>query len=222
MTNSADKEITIFSSDGKLIQVEYSFNAVKASGFTTVGVRGKNSVVVVTQKKVLDKSIVPSSVTHIFKVTDTIGVIFTGLIPDAKNLLLKMRQQALEFLDNYGHNIPINVLAQKISEECQYYTQQAYMRPLCCISMLYSIDEEKGPQLIKIDPAGYFVGYRACATGDKEQQTLNYLERDIKNRISKYLGISGYPTYIVLDNTNTIVGRYNSIDDVFQKIGINK
>ena len=55
-----------------------------------------------------------------------------------------------------------------------------------------------------------------------EYNWSNYLEGDIKNRLSKFLGISGYPTYIVLDNTNTIVGRYNSINDVLQKVGIDK
>jgi 20S proteasome subunit alpha 1 len=78
MISGADKEITIFSKEGKLFQIEYSFNAVKNSGFTSLGVRGKNSVVVITQKKVADKSIVASSVTHIFKVTGKIGALFTG------------------------------------------------------------------------------------------------------------------------------------------------
>ena len=55
-----------------------------------------------------------------------------------------------------------------------------------------------------------------------EYTWLNYLEGDIKNRLSKYLGISGYPTYIVLDDKNVIVGRYNSINDVLQKVGIDK
>ena len=38
------------------------------------------------------------------------------------------------------------------------------MRPLAVIPILLGIDEERGPQLFKIDPAGYFVGYkvRAC------------------------------------------------------------
>ena len=34
------------------------------------------------------------------------------------------------------------------------------MRPLCVVTMLYSIDEERGPQLFKIDPAGHFIGYK--------------------------------------------------------------
>lgn len=187
MISGADKQITIFSNEGKLYQVEYSFNAVKNSGYTSIGVRGKDCVVVITQKKIPDKSVVSSSTTHIFKVTESIGVLFTGLLPDAKNVLLKMRQQALEFLDNFGYHIPITVLAQKISEECQFYTQQAHMRPLCVISLLFSFDEEKGPQLIKIDPAGFFVGYRACATGEKEQQTTNFLEREFKKNNKKEL-----------------------------------
>lgn len=38
--------------------------------------------------------------------------------------------------------------------------QHAYMRPLAIIPMLIGIDEEKGPQLFKVDPAGYYVGYK--------------------------------------------------------------
>ena len=34
------------------------------------------------------------------------------------------------------------------------------MRPLGVIPMLIAIDEERGPQLFKVDPAGYFVGYK--------------------------------------------------------------
>ena len=37
------------------------------------------------------------------------------------------------------------------------------MRPLAVIPILLGIDEERGPQLFKIDPAGYFVGYKAPA-----------------------------------------------------------
>jgi 20S proteasome subunit alpha 1 len=28
--------------------------------------------------------------------------------------------------------------------------------------MLIGIDEERGPQLFKVDPAGYYVGYKVC------------------------------------------------------------
>ena len=38
--------------------------------------------------------------------------------------------------------------------------QHAYMRPLGVVPILCGIDEERGPQLFKVDPAGYFVGYK--------------------------------------------------------------
>lgn len=38
--------------------------------------------------------------------------------------------------------------------------QHASTRPLGVIPMLIAIDEERGPQLFKVDPAGYFVGYK--------------------------------------------------------------
>ncbi len=43
--------------------------------------------------------------------------------------------------------------------------QHAYMRPLGVVSMLIGIDEERGPQLFKVDPAGYYVGYKVRDRG---------------------------------------------------------
>ena len=182
VVSSADKEITVFSKEGKLYQIEYSFNAVKNAGFTSLAVRGKDCVVAVTQKKVPDKSIVPSSVTHLFKVTNKIGVLFTGSLPDSRNLLVRMRQFAGDYYSDFGYEIPVHILADKVAEFAQLYTQEAYMRPLCCISIIFSIDDERGPQIFKVDPAGYFVGYKATAAGEKEQGATNQLEREIKKK----------------------------------------
>ena len=93
-----------------------------------------------------------------------------------------MRQHAGDFVNDYGYEIPIHVLAEKIGELCQVYTQHAYMRPLCCVSILFSIDDENGPQIFKVDPAGHYMGYKATATGEKEQSANNNLEREIKKK----------------------------------------
>jgi 20S proteasome subunit alpha 1 len=149
-----DRHITIFSPEGKLYQVEYAFKAVKAAGNTAIAVRGDNSVCVVTQKKVPDKLIDPTSVSHLHKVTDFIGMAVSGSAPDARSLVQKARETAANFRYKYGYEAPVDYLAQVLADRAQLFTQYAYMRPLGVMPILIGMDEERGPQLFKVDPAG--------------------------------------------------------------------
>lgn len=56
--------------------------------------------------------------------------------------------------------MPVDVLARVLADQAQVHTQHAYMRPLGVIATIIGVDEERGPQLFKVDPAGYFVGYK--------------------------------------------------------------
>ncbi|XP_039025838.1 proteasome subunit alpha type-6-like [Hibiscus syriacus] len=55
------------------------------------------------------------------------------------------------------------------------------MRPLGIVAMVLGIDEDKGPQLYKCDPAGHFYGHKATSAGLKEQEAINFLEKKMKN-----------------------------------------
>eukprot|EP00882_Tetradesmus_deserticola_P005353 GHRQ01005633.1.p2 GENE.GHRQ01005633.1~~GHRQ01005633.1.p2 ORF type:complete len:247 (+),score=135.37 GHRQ01005633.1:292-1032(+) len=175
-----DRHITIFSPEGRLFQVEYAFKAVRQSGVTSIGVRGSDCVVFITQKKVQDKLIDPSSVSRCYRITKQIGMLATGLPADARSIVQQARHQAAEFRFTYGYEMPVDVLAKVLADKAQVYTQHAYMRPLGVISMLISMDEERGPCLFKVDPAGYYVGYKATAVGAKETEAINFLEKKVK------------------------------------------
>ncbi|PIA39532.1 hypothetical protein AQUCO_02600172v1, partial [Aquilegia coerulea] len=176
-----DRHITIFSPEGRLYQVEYAFKAVKASGITSIAVRGKDSVCVVTQKKVPDKLLDQSSVTHLFSITKYLGLLATGMTADARSLVQQARNQAAEWRFKWGYEMPVDVLAKWIADKSQVYTQHAYMRPLGVAAMVLGMDEENGPQLFKCDPAGHFFGHKATSAGLKEQEAINFLEKKMKN-----------------------------------------
>lgn len=46
--------------------------------------------------------------------------------------------------------------------------------------ILIGHDAERGPQVFRLDPAGYFVGFHATAAGQKQQESMNVLEKKWK------------------------------------------
>ena len=148
----------------------------------------------ITQDKLID----PSSVSHIFKISPGVGCVMTGSIADARAAATRARSEAGDFRYKNGYEMPCDVLAKRIANINQVYTQrvctvsvqhgactnaaQAQLRPLGVAATFISVDSEFGPQLYKCDPAGYYVGYKATASGPKQQEALNFLEKKLKNK----------------------------------------
>ena len=179
---SFEKLMKVFSPDGRIYQMEYAFKVIQSFGQTSIALRGNDTVVVCTQKKVPDRLIVADSVTNIFSINDNIGVVIVGNMNDAKFVVTWLRHTCAQFKFKNGYCIPVPVLAQKFGHYMQKFSQYAYMRPFCVNTTIVGFDDEFGPQVYRVDPSGQSVGFKAVATGSKEQEAMTQLEKHWKKK----------------------------------------
>lgn len=74
----------------------------------------------VTQDKLID----PSSVSHIFKLSPSVGCVMTGSIADARASVQRAIGEAAEFRYKFGYEMPCDALAKRIANISQVYTQR--------------------------------------------------------------------------------------------------
>ena len=99
-----DRAITVFSPDGRLFQVEYAREAVKR-GTTSVGIKAKDGVALLVDKRISSRLLEPQSTEKIFQVDDHIGAVTSGLVADARALVDRARVDAQ--INRVVYNEPI-------------------------------------------------------------------------------------------------------------------
>lgn len=178
-----DRAITVFSPDGRLFQVEYAREAVKR-GTTAVGVRAKAGVVLLVDKRVSSRLVVPASIEKIFAIDTHVGCATSGLVADARALVDRARVEAQLNRVTYDEPVPIDVLVKKVCDFKQSYTQFGGGRPFGTALLIAGVDAT-GPRLFETDPSGALIEYRASAVGSGRTQALEVLEKEYKEGLSE-------------------------------------
>jgi proteasome alpha subunit len=177
-----DRAITVFSPDGRLFQVEYAREAVKR-GTTTVGLKFKDGVVLIIDKKISSRLIEPSAIDKIFKIDEHIGCATSGLVADARVLVDRARIEAQINKITYAEKIPVEVLIKKICDFMQNYTQYGGVRPFGTALLVAGVDET-GTHLFETDPSGAFMAYKAGGIGAGGSTVIKVFEEKYEDGMS--------------------------------------
>jgi len=180
MSRGYDRYTTMFSPDGRLYQVEYSYKAARACDSTGVGWISGDSGVLVSTKKVPDKLINPASISSLYSVTKEIGMLVMGRPSDCRTLVYKAREFAHEFFYSNGYEIPVSFLAKKIANHVQFYTQHAYRRVYGCEALFLGCNDAGQPTIFTVSPSGFWSPCKAYAVGQKQKEVKHYLEKKLK------------------------------------------
>jgi proteasome alpha subunit len=173
-----DRAITMFSPDGRLLQVEYAKKTIR-QGSTAVGVRCKDGVLLVTDKRIIDKLIVPESVEKIFKIDDHIISTAAGIISDARVLIDRVQVRAQQHKVTYDSPIDVLTIVKDVCSLKQICTQSGGLRPFN-VSLLITGIDETGLKLYQTDPTGIFFEYNANAIGEFENEMSEVLHKEYK------------------------------------------
>ena len=178
-----DRAITVFSPDGRLFQVEYAREAVK-KGSTAIGIRFKDGVALISDKKVRSRLIEQNSMEKIQAIDDSVASVTSGLVADARVLVDFARIAAQQEKITYGSLVNIENLVKKVADQMQQYTQYGGVRPYG-VAMIFAGTDSIGPRLFDCDPAGTINEYKAVSIGALRDQVTSFLEKEYKEDMSE-------------------------------------
>jgi proteasome alpha subunit len=177
-----DRAASMFSPDGRLLQVEYAKKTV-TQGSTTVGILCKDGVVLVAAKKLPNSLIIPESVEKIYEIDNHIAATFAGITSDARVLIERSQVKAQQHKVTYETNADTLAIVKDISDLKQYTTQSGALRPFGCALIVAGVDVE-GPSVYVTDPTGIYFKYKAVAIGEHDKKVEEILEKEYKDSIS--------------------------------------
>jgi len=177
-----DRGVTMFSPDGRLLQVEYAKKTVK-QGSTAMGMVCKDGVILLTDKRILDPLIVTDGVEKIFQVDDHIGATAAGILSDARILIERAQVKAQQHRVTYDGPIETLNVVRDVCNLKQLCTQSGGLRPFGVSLLIAGVDED-GARLYETDPTGIFFQYKATVIGEAETEVEEVLHKEYKESLT--------------------------------------
>jgi len=221
-----DRTSTMFSPDGRLLQVEYAKKTIR-QGSTAIGIVCKDGILLLTDKRIANKLIVSESVEKLFQVDEHIGATVSGFVSDGRILIEKARVRAQQHRVTYDEPIDVMEIVKNICDMKQWFTQVGGARPFGVSILFAGVDADAGVKLFATEPSGIFFQYKATAVGEAEVEVNEILAKEYKDTISIEdgfkLAIKAFKKVLGKNfDITRLSGAYiNKEEKVFTKIDVN-
>ena len=182
-----DRAITMFSPDGRLLQVEYAKKTVR-QGSTAIGMVCSDGVLLVADKRIVDSLVVPESVEKIWQIDEHIGASASGILSDARVLIDRAQIRAQQNRVTYDSEIDTLTIVKDICDLKQICTQSGGLRPFGVSILVAGIDDHT-PRLFETDPIGIYFQYKATAIGEGEVEVEEILHNEYKPELTTEDGL---------------------------------
>ena len=175
-----DREATMFSHDGHILQVEYAEKTVRL-GSASIGFSCVDGVVIISDKRVADNLIVADSANKIFEVDNHVIGTAAGILSDAR--VLVERAQLIAQQHRVTYDTPVDVLSviRDLADVKQQFTQHPGVRPFGVSVMIAGVDSKS--KLFVSDVTGNFFEYYASAIGENDEKIKELLRQKYKQGI---------------------------------------
>jgi len=173
--NQYDNDVTVWSPQGRIHQIEYAMEAVK-QGSATVGLKSKTHAVLVALKRSPSELIAHQK--KIEKIAPHVAISIAGLTSDARSLGNYMRTECLNYQFMYESRLPVSRLVGTVGNKTQIPTQRYGRRPFGVGILVVGYDE-KGPHIYQTCPSANYYNCKAMAIGSRSQSARTYLERHL-------------------------------------------
>ena len=177
-----DRAITMFSPDGRLLQVEYAKKTVR-QGSTAIGMVCTDGILFVADKRIVDSLVVPESVEKVWQVDDYIGATAAGILFDAPVLIERAQLRAQQHRVTYDSEIDVLSIVKDICDLKQICTQSGGLKPFGVSIFIGGVDNHT-PKPIETDPTGIYFEYKATAIGEGEVEIEEILHKEYKPEIT--------------------------------------
>lgn len=172
--NQYDNDVTVWSPQGRIHQIEYAMEAVK-QGSATVGLKSRTHAVLVALKRA--QSDLTAHQKKLVRIAPHIVIGISGLTADGRSLGNFMRTECLHSEYVYERPLPVSRLVSTVGNRTQIPTQRYGKRPVG-VGILVAGYDEKGPHIYQTCPSANFYNCKAMAIGSRSQSARTYLERN--------------------------------------------